>query len=1315
MLLGLIVAAMLPLVALQAWHLFAAADADERAARQQALHIAQITASETSRFLGQAHGIARGLVARPAVRALDPGHCDPILREFLALSPRFSNIATMRRDGEVVCSAAPLARAARMDTRKFLDILRGPGELTVGLPTPGTVTGRWAIPVGLPLVDDQGRVAGGVGLAIDLANFPVLPDIEGLPRGSVTGIIAADGTILAHSKSPRQLVGSNHAGHAMVRHILQERHGTALLTSLDDMPGIQGFVPIPQTDWIAFAKLDAAGALDAATRNNRQRLATVLVLLGVMLVLVFLVKRRIELPLEHLAAVVRAVHAGDWTRRARLDGPRELVEVAEELNTMLDAREPVEMALRRSEARYRMLAEDSPDAILIHQDMQVVFANKAFVELMRARDASELVGRSATAVIRPEFTELARERIAALYAGQSQPRTEQVYVRLDGTEVPVEIAAAPILFEGRPGAQVTVRDISERARERALVTRQSAIMEKIAAGASLEDTLKAIVDFIEADAPDLLASILLLDEDGVHVRHGAAGRLPEAYWRAIDGQPIGPKAGTCGTAMHRGEQVVVADIATDPLWEEYRSVATAHDLRACWSTPIFDAQRKVLGSFALYFHQAGRPNQRDQQLIRMATHTAAVAIEKDRAARELAMREATFRATFENAAVGMTMTDAQGSLLRANPAFCRQLGYSAAELAGKPFADFTHPDDVAENERLYRALMAGKMSHFQMRKRYVRKNGALVWIQLNVSKVPSPGGGAPFTIGMMEDITARRAAEEELRESEGRYRGILETMSDGFVAMDRELRFTYVNPRAEKILGRDAASILGRAYHEAFPDAAGSPFEEAYRRALAEGATVESEHYFEPWQRWFAQRVDPTPEGISVFFRDTTERKKNESRIEYLATHDELTDLPNRNLAHDRIAQAISHARRSERQVAVLYLDLDRFKVINDGFGHPFGDAVLKEVGGRLARMVREGDTVARQSGDEFLILLSDLRRAGDAYIVAQKILDAFAEPFVLDGREVHISSSLGVSVFPQDGQTPDVLIGNADVAMYRAKDLGRNSYQFFTREMSDETRRRVEIETELRSAVARGQLQLAYQPKVNLATGRMVGCEALLRWSHPTLGPVSPARFIPVAEDSGLIVPVGDWVLRTACSQARAWHDAGLPPIVVSVNLSARQFLQQDVVAWTLQTLEETRLAPGMLELELTESLIAQDTEKVIATVNQLKAAGVRLSIDDFGTGYSSLSYLKRFRVDTLKIDQSFVRNMLTDQDDATIVRAVIDLAHNLRLTAVAEGVETAEQRDFLKVNGCDEMQGYLFSQPVPAEAFAALLKGAKELPPHT
>jgi diguanylate cyclase (GGDEF)-like protein/PAS domain S-box-containing protein len=470
--------------------------------------------------------------------------------------------------------------------------------------------------------------------------------------------------------------------------------------------------------------------------------------------------------------------------------------------------------------------------------------------------------------------------------------------------------------------------------------------------------------------------------------------------------------------------------------------------------------------------------------------------------------------------------------------------------------------------------------------------------------------------------------------------------------------------------------------------------------------------------RWFSANVEGYADAqgkvgiLAGTVQDITERKNHESRIEHLGTHDGLTDLPNGILMRDRIAQAIALAKRSGRQVAVVYVDLDRFKSINDGYGHQFGDAVLRAAATRLESALRECDTVARLGGDEFLILLAELGKQTDAHVVTQKVLDYVRRPFDVGDRTIHLSASIGVSIYPQHGTEVDVLIGNADIAMYRSKQGGGDSFQFFTAEMSESTRLRVRLETELRLALGRGQLSLVYQPKVDLANGRITGCEALLRWSHPELGAVSPAQFIPIAEDTGLILTIGDWVLRSACRQNKAWRDAGLPPIVVSVNLSARQFRQSDMTRWVREVLTETGLAAEAVELELTESLLAEDTENIIDTVNALKQLGIKLSIDDFGTGFSSLAYLKRFRVDTLKIDQSFIRNMLTEPDDATIAIAIIALAHSLRMSVIAEGVETAEHCRILRGHGCDAIQGYFISKPVEPEKIADLLRQGTQFP---
>ncbi len=572
-------------------------------------------------------------------------------------------------------------------------------------------------------------------------------------------------------------------------------------------------------------------------------------------------------------------------------------------------------------------------------------------------------------------------------------------------------------------------------------------------------------------------------------------------------------------------------------------------------------------------------------------------------------------------------------------------------------------------------------------------------------------------VGQREEQLARQnvellEAKEQQVASLALKGAIFESAETGIFSLDHALRIIEWNRATERLFGVARHLALGRPVADLVQPTTG-PLDWQALLASPDACTcalVGAHGEFDAELR----AVTVPQHGLPVHtlvLHDVSARQRAERHLRHLATHDALTDLPNRHLLQDRLGQAIAHAQRSGKPQALLLLDLDRFKVINEAYGHAFGDAVLKTVGARLVALLRASDTVARHGGDQFLILLTDLQHADDAGTAAHKIVEAMRQPVTLLGRELHLSASVGLSVCPADGTDAESLIKHADQAMYRAKSLGRNTFAGFTAEMDSAAQRRVLLETHLRGAAAAGQLRLVYQPKVDLRTGAIVGCEALLRWSHPTLGEVSPADFIPVAEDCGLIVPISDWVLRTACLQAKAWADADLPRITVAVNISARQLLQQDLVAWTLDMLRETGLPPQLLELELTESLIAQDVERMIATFAQLKAVGVQLSIDDFGTGYSSLSYLKNFRVDTLKIDQSFVRNMLTHAEDETIVRAVIALAHSLRFKVIAEGVETDAHCRVLGEHQCDEIQGYVFSKPVPAPAFEQLLRSGRRL----
>jgi diguanylate cyclase (GGDEF)-like protein/PAS domain S-box-containing protein len=434
-------------------------------------------------------------------------------------------------------------------------------------------------------------------------------------------------------------------------------------------------------------------------------------------------------------------------------------------------------------------------------------------------------------------------------------------------------------------------------------------------------------------------------------------------------------------------------------------------------------------------------------------------------------------------------------------------------------------------------------------------------------------------------------------------------------------------------------------------------------------------------------------------FSDISERKEAEARIRYLAQHDVLTGLPNRTMFTADLVSAIASAKKLQQHLALLFIDLDHFKNINDSLGHHYGDLLLKATAERLKSRLKASDSICRQGGDEFILILQDIITPDEVAHIAERLISVLSTPIQLNEHEVTVSASIGIALYPEDGDNEETLVKNADAAMYHAKQSGRDQYRFFVKSLNDSVHERLTIENGLRKALERNEFELYYQPQINLVSGKMTGVEALIRWHHPEFGMVPPSRFIPVAEDSGMIIPIGDWVLKEACRQAAAWHQNGLEEIMMAVNLSAVQFRRGDMVKSIYAALETSGLDPAYLELELTESILIQDTEKVLATVQQLKALGVKLAIDDFGTGYSSLSYLKRFNVDKLKIDQSFIRNMVNDPSDAAIVHAIIQMASSLKLRTIAEGVEDQSMLAPLRLHHCDEAQGYYFARPMPAD----------------
>jgi diguanylate cyclase (GGDEF)-like protein len=588
-----------------------------------------------------------------------------------------------------------------------------------------------------------------------------------------------------------------------------------------------------------------------------------------------------------------------------------------------------------------------------------------------------------------------------------------------------------------------------------------------------------------------------------------------------------------------------------------------------------------------------------------------------------------------------------------------------------------------------------------------------------------------LTAGQVDTVVDRdgrtlllRGTQEQLRQSEAaRQASILNALPAHIALLDAQGTIVSVNDAWRRFAAANFAKQegkfeIGANYLDVCDQAMGEGSSEARFaatgiREVLEGSkksfTIEYRCDSESQQCWFLLTVTPLvdnhPDGVIAMHLNITEQKRAALEMTHSAEHDFLTGLPNRLLLRDRFGQAITFAARHQKRVAVLFLDMDGFKHINDSLGHSSGDQLLQSVAKRLVDAVRGTDTVSRQGGDEFIVLLSEVEHTHDTAVAARRILESVAKPHTIGENDLHVTISIGISLYPEDGQDAETLIKNADTAMYQAKENGRQSYQFFQPAMNIRAVQRQSIEESLRRALERNELTLHYQPKVNLKTGKISGVEALLRWMHATKGPISPAQFIPVAEDCGLILPISNWVLREACRQAKAWLDAGLPLSNLAVNISAIQFRGESFLADVFAVLEETGLDPRILELELTETVLMKRVDLAQSTLKALRGEGIRFAIDDFGTGYSSLSYLTKLPVDALKIDQSFVRQITLAPSETTVVTAVISMAKSLNLRVVAEGVETREELAFLERHECDEAQGYYFSRAIAAPEFAKLL----------
>ena len=1022
------------------------------------------------------------------------------------------------------------------------------------------------------------------------------------------------------------------------------------------------------------------------------------------------------------------------------------------LGTLKDIteRKRAEMALRASEERFRGLIEGSIQGILVHRNLKPLFANRALAEIFGLGRPEEVLQlKSVEVFIAPHERKRIRNYLGARLRGETAPADYEFQgMRQDGSVIWLENRSVVVDWDGDVAVLASLVDVTERrhAQEelreseeefRTLVDQatdgifvvngRGFYVEVNRAGCEMlgfsrDELLRMSVEDVFT-GEDGVADFEILNDlsigDTVSIerqllrKDGSAVAVEINAKKLADGRVLATHR-DIGERRQVGEALLAAKEAAeaaDRVKDEFLGTMS-HELRMPLNTIIGFAdiiESEMLGPMGnpKYTEYIKDINESGKHMLRIITDM----IDVLRIESALQGNESSYRQLVEMAPDLICLCQ-KGEISLINSPGATMLGsWNPEVLIGRPFQSFVHADfhDLLRDD--LRGLVAERAGVMM---KLVRADGTEIIVEAAARILAFERQDAVMIVA--RDVTERVRAEEGLRLAAT----VFETTAEAIMVTGADNRIKVVNPAFTAITGYASEEVVGKSpmilqsgHHG--PDFYKELWASVKTTGCWEGEIWNRRKNGEVYPEWlYITAIEDNQQNIIEYvgvFSDITQRKQSEEKIRRQANYDALTGLPNRALFLDRLRAAIASARRENGKVALLFIDLDRFKVVNDTLGHTIGDKLLGQAAARLTACVREVDTVARLGGDEFTMILEDVGRGQDAAIVAEKIIESLSEPFWLDGNEVFIGGSVGITLFPTDAGDAATMLRNADMAMYRSKQAGRSVYRFFTQEMDAQVLARMDLERDLRRALGRKEFVVYYQPIVDLETGVVTSAEALLRWCHPERGIVSPGEFIPLAEETGLIGPLGEWVLRQACTEAKAWQQAGLTTVGVSVNLSSRQLkrgLSGDTVA---QVFRETGLAPGSLTFEITESLIMEDTDDAVAWLNSIKEMGVGLSVDDFGTGYSSLSYLKRFPVDVVKIDRAFVRDITIDPDDATMIEAILAMTHSLKLKVVAEGVEEQDQLDLLRSRGCDMVQGFYFSKPLPFEEFCAFAKNVGPL----